>query len=127
MHPTGLEPPPKDWQYEVVHQMLHPLIHENRNGYNDITTTYNPNKYDHTLGEYVQLASDKKNESNNSDSLAQVDPVHPTGLEPPPKDWQYEVPHQMLHPLIHENRNGYNDITTRYNPNKYDHTLGEYS
>ena len=51
--------------------MLHPLIHENRNGYNDITTTYNPYKYDHTLGEYVQLDSEeekKKKSVEESDS-----------------------------------------------------------
>ena len=51
--------------------------------------------------------------------MAQVNPVHPTGLEPAPKDWQYDVPHQMKKPLIQENRDGHNDIINVYNPNKY--------
>jgi hypothetical protein len=59
--------------------------------------------------------------------MAQVNPVHPTGLEPPPKDQQYDVPHQMLKPLIQENRNGFNDMGNVYTPGKYSHTLGEYA
>ena len=111
--------------------MLKPIIHENRNGFNDVQNYYNPNKYDHTLGEYAQVGNqtmaDKSNNKNAiQQSLLQIDPVNPTGLEPPPKDQQYEVVHQMLKPIIHENRNGYNDVQNYYNPNKYDHTLGEY-
>jgi hypothetical protein len=34
--------------------------------------------------------------------MVQIDPVHPTGLEPPPKDYQYDVPLQMKPPLIKE-------------------------
>ena len=37
--------------------MLKPIIHENRNGFNDVQNYYNPNKYDHTLGEYAQIAN----------------------------------------------------------------------
>jgi len=73
-------------------------------------------KYMNHIGNYAQT----------SDSLVQINPVHPTGLEPPPMDWQYNVPHQMLKPIIQENRNGYNDIINLYNPGKYQHTLGEY-
>jgi hypothetical protein len=29
--------------------------------------------------------------------------------------------------LIQENRNGFNDMGNKYNPNKYQHTLGEYA
>lgn len=68
--------------------MLKPIIQENRNGYNDIINLYNPHKYQHTLGEYAQVASQTSNENKDTkQSMAQVDPVHPTGLEPPPKDW----------------------------------------
>ena len=52
-HPTGLEPPPKDWQYEVVHQMKKPLIVENRVDENDFIHFYNENKYEHTYGDYL--------------------------------------------------------------------------
>lgn len=61
MHQTGLEPPPKDWQYDVPHQMLKPIIQENRNGYNDIINFYTPGKYSHTLGEYVQVNGEVEN------------------------------------------------------------------
>lgn len=54
--PTGLEPPPKDWQYDVIHQMKKPLIFENREDPNDLRNFYNPNKYEHTLGEYLQIS-----------------------------------------------------------------------
>lgn len=58
--------------------------------------------------------------------MVQIDPYAPTGLEPPPKDWQYDVVHQMKKPLIFENREDPNDLRNFYNPNKYEHTLGEY-
>ena len=119
--PTGLEPPPKDWQYDVPHQMLKPLIDENKNDFNDIGNVYNPHKYSHTLGEYAQLGNQTKQ------SIVQINPYSPTGLEPPPKDWQYDVPHQMLKPLIDENKNDFNDLGNVYNPHKYSHTLGEYA
>ena len=111
--------------------MLKPIIHENRNGFNDVQNYYNPNKYDHTLGEYAQVKREALNKEENGEKMTkvnfvQINPTSPTGLEPPPKDLQYEVPHQMLKPIIHENRNGFNDVQNYYNPNKYDHTLGEY-
>jgi hypothetical protein len=56
-----------------------PLIPENRDIHNDFINFYNPNKYEHTLGEYAQKKSQH--------SLAEINPAHPTGLEPPPKDW----------------------------------------
>lgn len=60
-------------------------------------------------------------------ALAQINPYHPTGLEPPPPDYQYNVPHQMKKPLIFENRVDANDLRNIHNPGKYDHTLGEYA
>lgn len=71
----------------------------------------------------AQLASsDEKNKA-----LVQINPAHPTGLEPPPPDYQYDVPHQMKKPLIFENRVDANDLRNIHNPGKYDHTLGEYA
>ena len=49
----------------------------------------------------------------------EIYPAHPTGLVPPPKDPQYEVPYQMRHPLNMENRDQYDDIKHYYNPNIY--------
>jgi len=62
----------------------------------------------------------------DSKALIQIDPYRPTGLEPPPPDHQYDVPHQMKKPLIFENRVDANDLRNIHNPGKYDHTLGEY-
>lgn len=100
--------------------MKKPLIFENRDDHNDLRNIYNPNKYEHTLGEYAQVKSDK------AVSLAQVNPSHPTGLEPAPKDWQYEVVHQMKKPLIFENREDPNDLRNVYNPHLYESALGDY-
>ena len=83
---------------------------------NDYIDHYNPYKHLNHIGNYAQIP----------DTLVQINPYQPTGLEPPPKDWQYDVPHQMLKPIIQENRNGYNDIINMYTPGKYQHTLGEY-
>jgi len=102
--PTGLEPPPKDWQYEVPHQMKKPLIDENKNDFNDLGNVYNPNKYSHTLGEYAQISNQTKQ------SMAQISPMAPTGLEPPPPDYQYDVPHQLKHPLNRENQVDESDL-----------------
>lgn len=99
--------------------MKKPLIFENRVDANDLRNIHNPGKYDHTLGEYAQVKT-------GTSSLVQIDPVHPTGLEPPPPDYQYDVPHQMKKPLIFENRYDVNDLRNIHNPDKYDHTLGEY-
>lgn len=62
--------------------MKKPLIYENREDPNDLRNVHNPGKYEHTLGEYVQLPN-----PDSQKKLAQINPVHPTGLEPPPKDW----------------------------------------
>jgi len=51
--------------------MLKPIIQENRDGYNDIINIYNPGKYLHTLGEYVQIKGavpSKKRSHEYSDS-----------------------------------------------------------
>lgn len=89
--------------------MKKPLNWENRDDANDLINIHNPGKYDHTLGEYVQ-----------------INPAAPTGLEPPPPDYQYDVPHQMKKPLIFENREDANDLRNVWNPNKYEHSLGNY-
>jgi hypothetical protein len=79
-HPTGLEPAPKDPQYEVPQQLTKPLNwvdkHDANQSYqiSDVMNYYNPDK--HTAPR----------------AYAQIDPRHPTGLEPAPKDPQYEVP-----------------------------------
>jgi hypothetical protein len=44
----------------------------------------------------------------------------------PPKDHQYEVPIQMRHPIIVENRADRDDIKTTYNPNKLPTTPNNY-
>jgi len=41
-------------------------------------------------------------------STAQIDPRHPTGLEPAPKDPQYEVPQQLTKPLNWEDKHDAN-------------------
>lgn len=78
--------------------MKKPIIFENRVDANDLRNIHNPNKYDHTLGEYAQvgnqtLATDAKTANATKKAFAQINPVHPTGLEPPPPDYQYDVPH----------------------------------
>ena len=77
--PTGLEPPPPDYQYEVPHQLKQPLNWENMVDQNDYIDHYNPFKHLNHIGNYAQ-----KNQT-----LAQINPVAPTGLEPAPKDVQY--------------------------------------
>ena len=51
--------------------------------------------------------------------LASVDPLHSTGLEPAPKDRQYEVPPQLGKPVDPENQNENDDIRHWYNDKKY--------
>ena len=58
--------------------MLKPIIQENRNGYNDIINLYNPGKYLHTLGEYVQIngqdqSQKKSHEYSDSDDSESSD------------------------------------------------------
>lgn len=50
--------------------MLKPIIHENRNGFNDVQNYYNPNKYDHTLGEYVEIDGSAKKSKKNTEDLS---------------------------------------------------------
>ena len=38
---------------------------------------------------------------------------------PPPKDYQYDEPYQMVKPLNFENRNEENDLRNVYNPDKH--------
>jgi hypothetical protein len=61
----------------------------------DFRTVYNPGAKT-TQGIYAQQDPAAKNATQ---TLAAINPAHPTGLEPPPKDWQYEVPHQLKKPL----------------------------
>jgi len=60
--------------------------------------------------------ADAKNATRQS--LASINPANPTGLEPPPKDWQYEVPSQMRKPLIKEQMHNEDDLRNVYNPGK---------
>ena len=83
VNPTGLEPAPKDPQYDIQYQPRAPLIWENWRDSNDWKPHYNPNKGSNSLGNYSQKP--KKS------SLLQINPVHPTGLEPAPKDPQYDI------------------------------------
>jgi len=77
MHPTGLEPPPPDYQYDspLNAQLYKPLNRPNQVDANDLKDIYNPHKHLNHIGNY-----------------AQVNPAAPTGLEPAPKDHQYDVP-----------------------------------
>lgn len=112
MHPEGLVPPPPDYQYDspLNAQLYRPLNRPNQVDANDLKTIYNPYKHLNHIGNY-----------------AQVNPAAPTGLEPAPKDQQYDVPLQIQKPLTHENRQDTNDLRNVYNPGKYENTLGVYS
>lgn len=59
--------------------------------------------------------------------LLQISPMHPTGLEPPPPDHQYDVPQQLKHPLNRENQVDENDLQHLYNPGKYQNHIGNYA
>ena len=109
--PTGLEPPPPDYQYDhpLNAQLYHPLNRPNQVDADDLQHLYNPYKHLNHIGNY-----------------AQVNPAAPTGLEPPPKDQQYDVPLQMTKPLIYENRHMTDDLINRWTPGKYEHSLGMY-
>jgi hypothetical protein len=63
-----------------------------------------------TIGNFDEKKDDKKQ------SLATINPGAPTGLEPAPKDWQYEQPHQLKKPLIIENKHNEDDFRNVYNP-----------
>jgi len=56
---------------------------ENQVDASDLYHYYNPLKHLNHIGNYAQMPN----------TLVQINPVKPTGLEPPPKDWQYDVPH----------------------------------
>ena len=99
-------PAPLDQQYEVPAQMRKPLIPENQTDEHDIRNIYNPNKHLNNIGNYHQSNATKTvnaNASKNtnvtvqanatSTKLTQINPTAPTGLEPPPPDYQYDVPH----------------------------------
>jgi hypothetical protein len=81
-NPTGLEPAPKDPQYEVPQQLTKPLNYENKadgdTGYrnSDVKNYYNPHKY----------TAPRAYSQSGAQSLAAIDPHNPTGLEPAPKD-----------------------------------------
>jgi len=63
--------------------MRKPVIPENQNDSNDIRNVYNPDKGPRPSNFYAQ---------QSSTSLNKINPVHPTGLEPPPPDMYYDVP-----------------------------------
>ena len=102
-------------------QLTKPLIwedkHDANQGYqiSDVKNYYNANKY----------SAPHAYSQNGAQSLAAIDPKHPTGLEPAPKDPQYEVPQQLTKPInignAHDMNTGYrnSDLINWYNPNKY--------
>jgi len=53
---------------------------------------------------------------------SKINPAHPEGLVPPPKDAQYEVPPQLKRPLNLENQSDKDDIKHWWNPNKYENS-----
>jgi hypothetical protein len=59
-------------------------------------------------------------------SLAQISPEKPTGLEPPPPDYQYDVPHQLKQPNNWVNMVDENDLIDHYNPYKHLNHIGNY-
>lgn len=95
--------------------MRPPLIPENQTDKDDLRHIYNPNKYQNNVGNYAKKDAkqgDNKNQTkiaaqipikinmkNNGTKLSQqkiliqINPSKPTGLEPAPKDQQYDVPH----------------------------------
>lgn len=89
--------------------MRQPLIWENHRDDDDVLNYYNPDKYKAPRAYAQQRAQ----------SLATIDPVHPTGLEPAPEDPLYEVVPQMRQPLIWENHRDDDDVLNYYNPDKY--------
>ena len=56
------------------------------------------------------LIPENRHSENDLMKYAQINPSKPTGLEPPPKDPQFEVPMQPVRPLIPENRHSENDL-----------------
>ena len=99
-------PAPLDQQYEVPAQLRKPLIPENQTDEHDIRNIYNPNKHLNNIGNYHQSNTTTAANANASNStnvavqanatstkLTQINPSAPTGLEPPPPDYQYDVPH----------------------------------
>jgi hypothetical protein len=88
--------------------MRKPLIPENQRDEHDLRNVYNPNKYNNHIGNYAkkddkkEKLADQKAETNKTTQakldekkkvLTQISPMHYTGLEPPPPDYQYDVPH----------------------------------
>ena len=59
--------------------------------------------------------------------MATVNPARPTGIVDAPKDRQYDVPHQMVKPLVFpENAKDEHDLRNVYNPNRKVNT-GDYN
>jgi len=69
-----------------------------------------------------KLKDNAKDIEKAKQSLAQDLPTDTnptkTGLQAPPKDWQYEVPHQLKKPLIRENNHNEDDFRNVYNPGR---------
>jgi hypothetical protein len=121
MHYTGLEPPPPDYQYDspLNAQMYHPLNRPNQVDADDLQHLYNPYKHLNHIGNYAQ----------GNQSLSQISPMHYTGLEPPPPDYQYDSPlnAQMYHPLNRPNQVDADDLQHLYNPYKHLNHIGNYA
>jgi hypothetical protein len=94
---------------------------ENQSDKDDIKHWWNPNKYENSyaysqqkdahnttklaFAEPKNVTSALAEPKNATQSLVQnkINPAHPEGLVPPPKDAQYEVPPQLKRPLNLEN------------------------
>ena len=103
--PTGLEPPPKDFQYDVPGQLHKPLVWENAVDEDDFMNFWNPDK---KMDPYLY----------NNFAQQSITPLKQDGLVPPPKDYQYDRPGQPIKPLNFENRHEEDDLRNVYNPDK---------
>lgn len=81
--------------------MRKPITPVDQTDANDIRNIYNPNK-----GPTPNMA------------YSQINPAHPTGLEPPPVDRYYDEVRQMRKPITPVDQTDANDIRNVYNPNK---------
>ena len=59
-------------------------------------------------------------------SALTIDPVNPTGLEPPPPDYPDGYYYPLRAPLIWENTQEANDIKKYYVAGKHEHSLADY-
>ena len=100
--------------------MRKPLNQENMKDGDDVRNVYNPDKqpnpwhnYTQTAAPYAQPKYLTPDFNRPSFISSQINPAHPTGLEPPPR----EYPAQLRQPLIMENPHNENtDFKNWYIP-----------